>query len=450
MKQRMINAILSTHKLISTKAKSMTKANNIDDTYRFCDPEQPLNADDDRYIDLSKSRGTPQIAKTITRNISRTNEHSHLQLLFTGHRGSGKTTELFRLKKELENKKLFTIYLDVEEILDLGSLNYLDVLVAIAKQIQNVLHKENMPISDKLLDNISQWFAERIIEDDSFINYDGSVKAEAEGGIKIPFFKLFAKLTANIKAASSHRETIRQNLKREISVFIEKLNMLIGEARQTIQDNGYHDLVLIVDGLEKMHYEINNDGQSSHSELFVRHAEQLRSPECHIIYTVPVSLAYNQNLGADFDDIKVLPMVKINTEGVEQLINIIKRRVVIEDVFEELELVEKLVKTSGGIVRDLMRLVRMSTDTDEDKISMAEVDYAINTLKKQYDRLIRNNDIEIFKEIKKNKRVQADESFSRLLNLRLVLEYENGNRWADLHPVIHQINWVKEALSESK
>ena len=38
----------------------MTKANNIDDTYRFCDPEQPLNADDDRYIDLSKSRGTPQ------------------------------------------------------------------------------------------------------------------------------------------------------------------------------------------------------------------------------------------------------------------------------------------------------------------------------------------------------------------------------------------------------
>ena len=165
---------------------------------------------------------------------------------------------------------------------------------------------------------------------------------------------------------------------------------------------------------------------------------------------MPVSLAYNQNLGADFDDIKVLPMVKINTEGVEQLINIIKRRVVIEDVFEELELVEKLVKTSGGIVRDLMRLVRMSTDTDEDKISMAEVDYAINTLKKQYDRLIRNNDIEIFKEIKKNKRVQADESFSRLLNLRLVLEYENGNRWADLHPVIHQINWVKEALSESK
>jgi hypothetical protein len=57
------------------------------------------------------------------------------------------------------------------------------------------------------------------------------------------------------------------------------------------------------------------------------------------------------------------------------------------------------------------------------------------------------NIIESFKKIAKNKRVQADETLSRLLNFRLVLEYQNGERWADLHPIVYRIAWIKEALA---
>lgn len=426
-------------------------AHNVDNTYRVCNPDQPLTADDERYVDLTESRGMHHIAETITRNIRRSDEFSQVKLLFTGHRGSGKTTELFRLQKELEKNNFFTIYMDVETLLDLGSLSYLDVLVAIAKQIQSTLHDNDMPLSDKLLDNISSWFAEQIVENKKQIDYESAIKTGAKGEIEIPFFaKLFASVTANIKAASSRRETIRQNLRREISVFIEKLNVLIGEARRIVEAKGFTDLVLIVDGIEKMHYELNNEGHSTHNELFVQHAEQLRSPECHIIYTVPVSLAYNQNLGADFDSISVLPMVKVNETGIKQLINIIEKRVNTEQVFEDQNLLKLLAKTSGGVVRDLMRLVRMSTDTDGDKITSDDVTYAINTMKKEYDRLIRNDDIDSFKQIKSTKRIQGDESSSRLLHLRLVLEYQNGDRWADLHPVIYQIPWIKKALSAAE
>jgi hypothetical protein len=205
--------------------------------------------------------------------------------------------------------------------------------------------------------------------------------------------------------------------------------------------------VLIVDGIEKMHYESIDDGHSSHSQLFVQHAEQLRAPECHIIYTVPISLAYNQNLGADFDSITVLPMVKTDETGIAKLIDVIKQRVDIDNVFENIALLEELASVSGGVVRDLMRLIRLSTDTDNEKISQEDVDYAINTLKKEYDRLIRSDDIESFKKIAKNKRVQADETLSRLLNFRLVLEYQNGERWADLHPIVYRIAWINNALA---
>ena len=424
-------------------------AQNIDEAYRVCDPDLPLKADDDRYIDLTESRGLKHIAKTITRNINRSADYSQVKILFTGHRGSGKTTELFRLKKELENHQYFTIYMDVEELLDLGSLNYLDVLVAIAKQVQITLHENAMPLSEELLNNIANWFAETIIEEKTQQVYDTGIKTKAKVGVEVPFFaKIFASITANIKAASSRRETVRINLKREISVFISFLNTLIAEARQTIQNNGFKDLVLIVDGIEKMHYELNKDGHSSHSQLFVQHAEQLCAPACHIIYTVPVSLAYNQNLGSDFESIIVLPMVKTDDKGIKQLTDIIQKRVDIEKVFENKQLVEKLSRLSGGVVRDLMRLIRMSTDTDNEKISQDDVDYAINTLKKEYDRLIRNDDIESFSEIVKTHRVQADESTARLLNLRLVLEYQNGERWADLHPIINQIAWIKEVLAK--
>lgn len=426
-------------------------ANNIDDTYRICDPDLPLKADDKRYVDLTESRGMKHIAKTITRNIRRSDEHSHVNILFTGHRGSGKTTELFRLKHELEENKFFAIYMDIEELLDLGSLNYLDVLVAIAKEVQSTLANWGMPISEVLLNDIADWFAEKILEEKKDTTHDLAIESKAKVGGSIPFFaELFTNITANIKAASSRREIVRKNLEREISVFINKLNILIGEARQTVQDNGYKDLVLIVDGIEKMHYELNEDGHSSHNELFIQHAEQLRSPQCHIVYTVPVSLVYSQNLGADFDHVTVLPMVNVNDNGIQQLHEVIAKRVNIEKVFDDSELVTKLTKTSGGVVRDLMRLVRMSTDTDDETISEAEVDYAINTLKKEYDRLIRNDDIQSFKDIVKTKRVQADESAARLLNLRLVLEYQNGNRWADLHPVIYLIPWVKQALEKSE
>lgn len=426
------------------------RARTIDETYRACNPDQPLQPDDDRYVDLTESRGTRQIAKSIARNIARSEHNAQIKLLFTGHRGSGKTTELLRLQKELEENSFFTIYMDTEELLDLVSLSYLDVLVAIAKQVQANLDASGMPLAEDLLNSIASWFAECIVEETQDAEMQGCVDTEAKAGSRIPFFaELFARVTASFKAGSSRRETIRQNLGREISVFMDRLNLLISTARETVRQKGFADLVLIVDGMEKMHYDLSKEGVSTHSELFIRHAEQLRSPQCHIIYTVPVSLAYNQNLGADFDAVYVLPMVKNDAQGISKLIEIVQQRVETELVFSAPELVECLARASGGAVRDLMRLVRMATETDSERIAAADVEYAVSTLRKEYDRLIRHEDIASLRRIQKDRRSQGgDEDAARLLNLRIVLEYQNGDRWADIHPVVRQIPWVQEALAE--
>lgn len=424
------------------------RATTIADAYRACNPDKPLQPDDDRYVDLSASRGMRHIAELITWKIQNSGTDAQNKRLFTGHRGSGKTTELLRLQRELERNAFFTIYLDTEKLLDLGNLNYLDVLVVIAEQTEQSLRNKHIPLSDTLLEDISGWFSDHIVEKSQVSELQGTVETSAEAGATIPFFaKLLTRITANFKTGSTHRETIRTQLNRNLSVFMDKLNLLINTSRNAVQQKGFTDIVLIVDGMEKMRYELHKDGESTHSEMFVRHAEQLCAPECHIIYTVPVSLPYQRNLMTDFE-ITVLPMVRMDEEGIASLVEIIERRVDTATLFTGPELLVTLAQTSGGAVRDLMHLMRMAMEAGTGPLDAADVGRAVSDLRKIYTRLIRESDLALFRQIARTHFIQGgDEQAGRLLDLRLALEYQNGDLWADLHPVVRKIPWVSDALA---
>ncbi|MEA3350811.1 MAG: ATP-binding protein, partial [Chloroflexota bacterium] len=75
----------------------------LNDAYDAIDPSLPLEQDDTRYIDFQDVRGENDEISAMMRRISRTRNTQHICQLFTGHRGCGKTTELFRLKKKLED-----------------------------------------------------------------------------------------------------------------------------------------------------------------------------------------------------------------------------------------------------------------------------------------------------------------------------------------------------------
>lgn len=430
--------------------QSITPATNLDDAYRVCDPDEPLSATDPRYVDLSAARGTLNISSAIARKIRRCTGNSFHQQLLTGHRGSGKSTELLRLQAALEKQDFFVIYFDVEELLDLGDLNYLDVLLCIAKEIERNLRENRISLNADLIRDLEDWFKEKIIEKQENHELSGNLKTAGEADVKIPFIaRLLASFTAEIKTASSRRSITREVLEREQAVFIEKLNALILDARNKVQQAGRQDLVLIVDGLEKTQYRLMSDGQSTHAHLFVHHAEQLKAPCCHIIYTTPIFLVFSANLGNDFD-VLVMPMVKTDKEGVDRLRETIGKRLDIHQVFQSPGLIDELIKLSGGVMRDLMRLIRFATETDQAKITQIEVDYAKQTLIREYDRLVRDNEIEQMRWVSSNQRVQGDDAYTRMLNLRIILEYQNGERWADLHPAVIEIPWVKKALLDDK
>ena len=441
----------------------MNPATELKSAYTECNPDVPLSAGNIRYVDLSKVRGEEQnfvdiIAKAINYNLPEDNK-CYRQLV-TGHRGCGKSTELLRLQTKLEQDKFFVVYFDVELMLNLGDIDYIDILLLIAHQVEAAFRKQEIDLDPTLLEDVYQWLADTVLSKERQKDIHANVGIEAETGVTIPLFsKLLARVSAGIRSNDLERQEIRSTLRKEWYLFVEKLNTLLDQARTKARKNYYRDLVVIVDGLEKVFYEPERDGnghftgESTHSLLFIKHAEQLDIPNCHLIYTVPISLLFNANLSHafDIDTPVIIPMVNIKkAEGVEQLVTLVEKRLVIEDIFADRTLVEKLVKMSGGAVRDLMRLIRIAClNTTMENIDSGSVERAIRSFIREYSRLIQEKDIEALKYVNQNKRVTGDEIFSRLLHNRVVHEYQNGESWADLHPAVREIQWVMDRLNDS-
>ncbi|RMF33035.1 MAG: ATP-binding protein [Chloroflexi bacterium] len=423
-------------------------AQTVDDTYHACHPELPLEPGDPRYVPLTPVRGGFDLSIVVAQCIQRTRPPTFHRQLVTGHRGSGKSTELKHLQARLRDARYFAVYLDVETVLDLGDITYLDVLVAIARALDDAVRAEKIRLSHKLLEDLDRWFAETVLTEEQRRDVTGSLKAEFGVGPKVPLLsRMLVAITGQFQSGSSRRVEIRRTLERELSVFLQRLNDLINDARTRLARKGWKDLVVIVDGLEKMHYAVLPDGQSTHSAFFVAHAEQLKSPCCHIVYTVPISLVFNVNLGDAFPDpAVVIPMVKLTEkdgltpyeEGRQALFEMIRRRVEVETVFEDPDTVWQLIEASGGSVRDLMRLVRLACYGATERITPAHVKQAIRSLILEYDRLLKEDYLDRLRQVAKQRYLPQDELSAQLLHHRLVLEYVNDERWANLHPAVRR------------
>ncbi len=440
-------------------ATEFQPATNVDEAYQACHPEIPLEAGDPRYVDLTPVRGHHNFVETIARRIRRSPAPLYHKQLITGHRGCGKSTELKQLAARLREQKFFVVYVDIESTMDLGDLNYLDVLVALAKGISEEMNAHKIPVTRALLENLDAWFAEKILKEEEKEDIETVLQTEFSVRPEIPLLtRMLAAFSGQIRSGSTRKIEIRRELEKELTVFISRLNELIDDAQIQLQKKGWHGLVAIVDGLEKMHYRIQPDGQSTHSELFVQHAEQLKSPHCHILYTVPISLLFNVNLGDSFAETDVIPMVKIQERGIKKdykpgmdtLYEVVAKRVEVAAIFEQPNDVKRLIQASGGSIRDLMRLLRFACDETDTKINLKHVQHAIQRLVREYDRLVRDEDLDGLRQIAAMQQIPGDETSGRLLHHRLVLEYVNDDRWADLHPAVRECPRVKKALKSPK
>jgi hypothetical protein len=446
----------------------MAVARSLRDTYNACDPVIPLPSGDPRYVDCTPVRGHEDVVSQMWKTIIWADDYT--AQLFTGHRGSGKSTELLRLKDRLEQAGYVVLFFEADDDLDLNDLQCTDLFLSIARRVTGDLAEMGVPLPDTLLKDVENWFRDTLYTEEQRRAIDRELQTEAALGIGLPetfpfVARLLARVTGQIKTGSTVKTEIRQKLDPQISQLMSNLNLLLKAAYAQLWKADKKGLVLLIDNLDRIVVRDLGDGRTTHTALYVEHGDQLCGLDCHIVYTVPISLLYSDRATVVehiFPTRHVLPMVKVHDlenqpcpEGLEYMRKMLAARADLEVVFTP-EAVDFLCRYSGGHPRDLMRMVRQACvyapgDVWPRPITLDVVKRASDQLVATYSRMIPETHYPLLARVYLHKTIKSDEAHELMLYNLSVLEYFNGlPAWHDVHPAVTQLPKFKQALDEAR
>jgi len=440
----------------------INRATTLKTAYQLCNVE-PLEGEDlERYyVNLSGVRKTTAIASVNTR-LDFQEAEKYTTILFTGHRGCGKSTELKRIQKEWE-KYYRVIYLEVNEETDINDVGYTDFYLITIKQVEFEMRRLGLKLDPRLMENFEAWFKDVTQETERTVESSVSVEGEVTLGPEAPFLaKLLVKLLAQIKGSDKQKKTIRQTLEKDISRLKADINLLLNAAVKELRKKfpQYKGFLIIFDNLDRVPPEVAN-------HLFFDYAAQLQQLDCTIVYTVPLSvLSSTKNLNNNFGNPHIVPMVNIyefnrdncdlnyNQTGLDTIASLIERRVEVDKIFESREELLELAKASGGHVRQLMQMMQtacLTASTNEhDKINAEDVIYAIKQEQFNFERFIPQSHYPVLAEVCLTKNITKDDVGQLMLFNTSVLEYNGKNRWNYPNPVVKQSEEFKKALRNAR
>ncbi|NLS94025.1 MAG: hypothetical protein GXX96_17840 [Planctomycetaceae bacterium] len=239
---------------------------------------------------------------------------------------------------------------------------------------------------------------------------------------------------------------------------LEAANDLIGEALVELSKKDKQGLVLIVDDLDKLIVRPREGMIATTDEyLFINRAAQLTGFRCHVVYTIPLSLAYSHHessIRRNYGGVPVVPMTKVSTPppecrphqpGIDCFRGIIDRRLraagaEFGEVFENEEIGFDLIRLSGGQPTELMTLVREAIITRGLPINQESLKRAQLEGNREYSRMLMACHWPIIAEIRRSGRfargAEHEEAFRELLNCRAILQYVNDREWYGLNPMV--------------
>ncbi len=448
-------------------AETHNPATTVTQAFNEVNPNQALASGDTRYVDFTEWRSPMPISDRLASFIvrpSKADPPEHAKILFTGHKGSGKSTELRRLAANLEDQGFFVVYFDAATEIDMSGVSYADVLLTLMYQLVSSIHGSEVEdaLNVKAVDSLRQRLAPITIEREKTLESEGTAEAGVTFKPGIPgLFEILTRLSVRVRGGESEKRTLRDQIDSDIGLFLEDLNLLIQDLQIRLREAGSSGLVILVDSLDRVILKsIGEDGQrTTHKELFIEHADHLMAPACSMVYTIPVSLLNNENVSNAWGARpELLPMVKVHDQdwsdcdrALDAMVGAVAKRIDLEAVFADPDDVRRLCRMSGGHLRDLMILIReaCSYTPDDQKIASRAIDAAIQDLVNGYARQIEDRELDALVEVAQTHRLPNREDCQRLPLKTLVLEYHNGHQWHDVHPAVRRAPAFQDALARS-
>jgi len=389
------------------------------------------NADDDPIAELAE-----RISFSRSQSVN----------LFTGQRGSGKSTEFRRLRKMLiEDDGCEVFLLDMRDYMNLTtkveiSDFLISIMAALSEEVEQRFKKS--PHERGYLERISDVLTSEI----------------QISGIDVKGIK------ASLKDDPSFKEQLQKGLSGHVARIVKDAHGFAQEVvelvRKETQDPN-KKVVLLVDSVEQLRgvgVDSANDVYKSAENLFSGHASSLQIPMLHIIYTIPPYLTplvpgLGRQLGCNLGC--TLPCIHVQTKdnqidlvGLAIMREFVNRRCARwRDIFSEDQLNE-LAKASGGDLRDFFRLIRdslvkaSSKHRGEYPVPDSVIEQTLNHSRREM-LPIAADDKQWLVKIHDSKQAELqsiDElpSLARFFDTKLVLNYRNGDDWYDVHPLLRE------------
>lgn len=412
--------------------------------------DQPLEPDDEKYVRIYEgdASSTADPVARLARGISWAQDES--TQLFSGFRGTGKSTELRRLRRKLTEQGYRVVLCDMKNYLNTSTpVDISDFLISAAGALSDALAKDDELLGEDVAHR-SYW--ERAVD---FMFRTNVTVGDVQPGTTV------GDATSSLKVGLRQDPTFRQQLQEHMK---GHLGRLVDDVREFMADcvhavrRKHKDtkLVVLFDSVEQIRGSSVNDAEvfASVETLFAGHPDKLKFQGMHVVYTAPPWLKMRSpGVSRNYDGAYLLPCVKVRRPdgqpfegGLAVLRDIVSGRGDWSQVFASQDDLDHVLLQTGGYLRDLFRALQKmlmnAAERGEVPLDRAAIDEELAALRNDY-LPISIADAKWLHQVAQSHEAELPRheelpELSRYFDNHLLLCYRNGDEWYDLHPLIRE------------
>ena len=364
------------------------KASTLEAIRRLCKP-QPLEGDYLRYfVETDSARDPHQNTRKLISDALHASDD--VRILFYGHRGCGKSTELNKLLEE-NREEFLPVKFDVRKEMPPVSVRAEDLILVILERVFATLNeREDIELDESILEEVYEYFAETTEIESQARETTATAGAGIDTGSALgKLVGLFATFRGDIKAGAKSETTSVRKLRQRPADLLAQSRLVFESARKGLKEKDLR-LLVVVEGLDKV-----DVGQAR--ELFVENVSLLSSLTTNIIYTIPIWLFHSPDaeaFTAQFDETVTQPMLKVaeadgeTTDGFQVVRDIVLSRLD-ESVIED-QALDLLVQKTAGVLRHAFQVLHTAATMSDADIPLTEhhIEYGLGKLRTEMARQI--------------------------------------------------------------
>lgn len=381
------------------------------------------------------------------------------KILFYGHGGSGKSTELNKLQRELGKDDFWIVAFSARQEMSLTDVNSEDIILVLMERLVSAAVEAGLDVNAEALHGIHQYFSTVT----ATRRQDAALASRLEAGAKAGtpsllagLLKLFADFKAEIRYEARSETSCVATLRKRPGDLIDYANLLIEAIRLNLAPN--QRLLFIVEDLDKLDI-------ATARQVFIEKPNILTGLNAAIIYTIPIFTFHSPDariLHAQFHHSVSLPMVKTlepngsRAQGFDVVRRIIQERLG-RDALAETAM-DLLIEKTGGVLQHAFEAIIDATLLRDAALPLQAEQISHSLQRKKSEFLteitlpyepvpgLERRD-QLYERLQECLRGQCGGDPCRpsglaidqvLLKSCALVEY-NGTRWLGVHPLVREI-----------